>query len=150
MVEALYEKYYTPLLRFCLSMTRERTQAEDIVQAAFLRALGNLDTLEALSEPQRRAWLYKTAKNIFIDQARRAACAPLPEQAPSQSDDLTGPVVAALCSRLPEEERALFVLRYFGGYNSAELGDMFDLPPATVRTKLASAKRKIRAMYYEE
>jgi RNA polymerase sigma-70 factor (ECF subfamily) len=150
MVEALYEKYYTPLLRFCVSLTHERAAAEDIVQAAFLRVMGDPDTLGALSEPQRRAWLYKTAKNIFIDGVRRAAAAPLPEEEPERWDDHSRAMVAAFCGRLPEEESSLFCLRYFSGYNSVELGDLFGLSPSTVRAKLTSARRKLRAMYFDE
>ena len=41
-------------------------------------------------------------------------------------------------------ERTVFTLRYFEGYNAKELGDMFDLPSATVRSRLASAKRRLR------
>jgi len=120
------------------------------VQDTFLRAMANLELLEELSDPQRRAWLYKTAKNLFIDQARRAAGAPLTEEEAEYRDDLTGPAVAALCSRLPEEERTLFVLRYFSGYNSVELGDMFGLSPSAVRARLLSARRKLGKMYLEE
>lgn len=49
-----------------------------------------------------------------------------------------------LIARLPESEKALFNMRYFEGYNSKELGEIFDLPPATVRSRLASAKRRLR------
>ena len=83
-------------------------------------------------------------------QARRAAGAPLTEEEAEYRDDLTGPAVAALCSRLPEEERTLFVLRYFSGYNSVELGDMFGLSPSAVRARLLSARRKLGKMYLEE
>ena len=52
--------------------------------------------------------------------------------------------VAQLVGRLPEDERAIFSLRYFEGYNSKELGEIFSLPPATIRSRLASAKRRLR------
>ncbi len=46
-----------------------------------------------------------------------------------------------LLEKLPKEERVLFVLRYFEGYNSTELGEMFSLPPGTVRARLSSARK---------
>ena len=38
----------------------------------------------------------------------------------------------------------MFTMRYFEGYNARELGEIFDLPAATVRSRLASAKRRLR------
>lgn len=150
MLEELYEKFYTPLERFCLSLTRERAAAEDIAQDTFIRAMANLDTLAELSEPQQKAWLFKTAKNLFIDSARRAAKAREDEGEPMYSDDHTRIMVSALMSRLPESERGVFALRHFAGYNASEIGDMLDLPPSTVRARLASARRKLKAMYFDE
>ena len=52
--------------------------------------------------------------------------------------------VLQLVGRLPETERAIFSMRYFEGYNSRELGEIFNLSPATIRSRLASAKRRLR------
>ena len=46
--------------------------------------------------------------------------------------------------RLPEGERALFLLRYFQGYDAAELGRIFGLPPSTVRSRLSAARRRLK------
>ena len=62
----------------------------------------------------------------------------------SFEEDLSQAAVAQLVGRLPEGERAIFSLRYFEGYNSKELGEVFSLPPATIRSRLASAKRRLR------
>ena len=43
----------------------------------------------------------------------------------------------------------LFWLRHMEGYNSSELGKLFDLPSSTVRARLASAK-KLRKIYLEQ
>ncbi len=73
MIELLYKAQYQRLLRFCTSLTKSPAQAEDIVQEAFLRALAHADTLCEMSEAKCLAWLYRTAKNLFIDQVRCAA-----------------------------------------------------------------------------
>jgi RNA polymerase sigma-70 factor (ECF subfamily) len=59
-------------------------------------------------------------------------------------EDLSQAAVAQLIARLPESEKPIFVMRYFEGYNARELGEIFNLPPATVRSRLASAKRRLR------
>ena len=67
----------------------------------------------------------------------------------SCEEDFGQVAVGQLVDRLPESERALFALRYFEGYNATELGDLFDLPPSTVRARLASARKKMMDWYVE-
>lgn len=149
MIEILYENYYNQLIWFCLSLSgNNRALAEDIVQDTFMRGLVNAHILNEMAEEQCRAWLYKTAKNIFIDKIRRVKNEPIPETDLVQEDDLSEIIVMQLLNRLPDEERHLFLLRYMQGYNSTELGRMFDLPPSTVRARLASARKKIIKLYY--
>ena len=62
----------------------------------------------------------------------------------SFEEDLTQAAVLQLVGRLPDTERTLFSMRYFEGYNARELGELFELPAATVRSRLASAKRRLR------
>ncbi|MGI6577852.1 MAG: RNA polymerase sigma factor [Eubacteriales bacterium] len=144
MIEVLYSKYYDELLKYCTSLSHNFAIAEDVVQESFLRALSNSDVLNELNESQCRAWLYRTAKNIFIDQVRRLAKQPQPQDDPFREDDYSELAVEMICCHLPEAERSLFLLRYIEGYNSTELGEMFDLPPSTVRAKLASARSRLR------
>ncbi|HHY64566.1 MAG TPA: sigma-70 family RNA polymerase sigma factor [Clostridiaceae bacterium] len=146
MIELLYSKYYSQLIYFCHSVTRNPALAEDVVQEAFLRALANSHILNDLPEYKCRAWLYQTAKNIIIDNARKMAKYSEPEEEGFSEDDYSNITVQLLCSQLPENERTLFQMRYFEGYNATELGEMFDLPPATVRSRLASARAKLRKM----
>lgn len=147
-VQELYAGYRRELAAYAVSMTRNRDMAEDLVQETFLRALTHFDDLRALDAGQCRAWLYKTARNLYIDQVRkRAREAPESREAlerRSFEEDFSRSAVAQLVGRLPESERAIFILRYFEGYNARELGEIFSLPPATVRSRLASAKGRLR------
>ena len=146
MIELLYSRCYEPLLRYCLSLTHNRALSEDVVQDAFLRALANAPLLNELPEAKCRAWLYKTARNLIIDRARRVAREPRADIPETFEADFGAVHVAQMVSRLPENERALFTLRYFHGYNATELGEMFDLPPATVRARLLSSRTKLKQM----
>ena len=149
--QELYEKFYTRVLRFAASLTHERAEAEDLTQETFLRALGEQDTLSPLSDAQRLSWLLRTAKNKFIDLKRREKLArPEGEDEGEYSDDLSRYAVAALVQRLPESERAIFCLRYFSGYDSGEIGEMFGLSPSTVRSRLMSARAGLRKLYFED
>jgi RNA polymerase sigma-70 factor (ECF subfamily) len=147
-LEELYGKFYKEIITYCTAMTKNRASAEDLVQETYLRAFTHWEDLDGLSRGQRRAWLYKTARNLFIDQARKQSReTPMEDEyfpLAAFEEDLSQAAVAQLIARLPEGERTVFTLRYFEGYNAKELGDMFDLPSATVRSRLASAKRRLR------
>lgn len=124
-----------------------RSSAEDLVQETYLRALTHWNDVEDLSRSQCRAWLYKTARNLYIDQMRKLSREVSEEEelkALPFEEDLSQSAVRQLVARLPNTERLLFSMRYFEGYNSQELGKLFDLPAATVRSRLASAKRRLR------
>lgn len=147
-VYELYTLFRRDLTARALTMTRNRDRAEDLVQETFLRAMTHFEDLRPLSREQCQAWLYRTARNLYIDQTRRSSrevqqSAELLEQS-HYEEDLTRSAVAQLVGRLPESERVIFILRHFEGYNARELGEMFSLPPATVRSRLASARRRLR------
>jgi len=152
-VQDLYTKFYKELLTYCTAMTKSRSSAEDLVQETYLKAFTHWDDVEDLSTGQCRAWLYKTARNLYIDQVRKQAReTPTEEETlalASFEEDLSKAAVAQLIARLPAAEKSLFTLRYFEGYTSRELGELYGLPAATVRSRLASAKRRLRGWITE-
>ena len=146
-VQELYTKYHKELLTFCTGMTKNKTSAEDLVQETYLRAFTHWEDVEDLSAGQCRSWLYKTARHLYIDQLRKLSRETPEEEILSQApfeEDLTQAAVLQLVGRLPGTERTLFSMRYFEGYNARELGELFELSAATVRSRLASAKRRLR------
>jgi len=113
-----------------------------------MRGLENAHILNDLTESQCRSWLYRTAKNIFIDKVRRMANEPMIEEPLFKEDDLSKILVSQLCACLPEKERALFWMRYIEGYTSTELGEIFNLQPSTIRSRLSSARKKMSKIYF--
>ena len=129
--------------------------AQDMVQEVFLRAWQNIGTLQDLGPSQRRAWLYRTARNLFVDAMRRTAreAAALPELEPepeTPDPDFAEAEARRLLELLTPAEQELFRKRYLEGYTAAELGKMYGLPPATVRTRLAKARRYLSQLLMEE
>ena len=55
MIDELYLTYRPELLKYCCMICGNVSDAEDLLQETFLRALNNLDTLEELNEKQRRS-----------------------------------------------------------------------------------------------
>lgn len=151
MVEELYGQYYKELVGWCKSMTQNESMAEDLVQEAFLRALHHADELCGMQMKQGRAWLYRTVRNLYVDRLRHGRYETVAEQFPEekQSTDYDEFENEEFLSILPEEERILFVMRYMQGYNSSELGTLFGMPSATVRMRLASARKRLRREWEE-
>lgn len=149
-IDELYSDLWTELCAYCGQMTGGcRAAAEDIVQESFLRALQNAALFEEMDRSHCRAWLYKAARNIFIDRARRAAAESAKLSVLDTEEAFDDPAFAeaeatALLLLLPEELRTLFRMRYIEGYNAAELGEMFDMNPSTLRSKLSAAKKILR------
>lgn len=149
MIDELYDSLYRELTGWCAAMTGSRTLAEDLVQEAFLRALINAGLLENLDAGKRRAWMYRTVKNLYIDRKRRESFETMVEQMPEEgAEDAEYAQVddAQLLALLTPEERILFTLRYLEGYTSAELGKIFGLPPGTVRSRLSGARSRLRQL----
>src|SRR5688500_5830899 len=66
----LLTRHQTEIFRYCLQMTRNRADADDLYQETLIkayRAFGRLD-----GAANHRAWLYKIATNTFLSGRRRA------------------------------------------------------------------------------
>lgn len=145
--EELYNAYYDELIGWCSAMTQDRLLAEDLVQEAFLRALMNAQLIQNLQPKQQKAWLYRTVKNLYVDKIRRTAFETITGTASEETgkpEEYTEIDNKQLIDTLPDEEKILFIMRYMQGYNSTELGALFNLPPGTVRSRLSSARQKLK------
>jgi RNA polymerase sigma-70 factor (ECF subfamily) len=147
MITELYTVYRAELMKYCSMICGNTGDAEDLLQETFMKALSNLDLLEELGEKERRAWLYKVARNLFYDACRRRAversyCA----QAEEETDDggLSESETAMILATLPPDLSQLFIKRYFEGYTSKELAEEYGLSPSGVRAALSRARRILR------
>lgn len=149
MIAKLYKKYYIELVRWCQGMTGNLQTAEELVQETWLRALNHADLLASLDEKQRRSWLYRTTKNLYVDQVRHRSkemivCKPPAGMRWPQEMEETE--WSYLLDSLPDREGQVFAMRYLLGYNSRQIGELLSMPPGTVRFKLSSARKHLRKM----
>lgn len=71
MFEVLVERYQEPLLRAALRVVRNREEAEDIVQEAFVKIYRNAAKFQKLDGIEFKSWAYKVAINTAITHYRR-------------------------------------------------------------------------------
>ena len=149
MIQELYQRHFEELRRYCMQLCRSSDMAFDLVQETFMRALEREEAMASFSPEQQRAWLYRAARNLFLDGARRSALLQkkqgmLLDEEEREEDGFSRAEMELVLLRLPPEIRTLFRLRYLEGYSAAELGEMFNLPAATVRTKLLRARQLLK------
>lgn len=150
----LYEEYERELRRYARRLTRDPHRIDDLVQETFIRTLGHLELLDLLEPYQRRAWLYRTLKNLFLDEeSARQRQETLLEQVAlgnpfAGSLSLEGPGVDPF-GLAPTKYRDLLRKRYVLGMTSQEIADELGIPAATVRARLHLALKNLRLQAYK-
>ena len=142
MITKLYTVYRSELLGYCCMICGNRSDAEDLLQETFLRALSHLDVLEDLNETQQRAWLYKVARNAFYDLCRKRALEqslPLPAEE-GYDGGFSEAEAKLLLAVLPPDLSQVFIKRYFQGYSSGELAEEYGLTASGMRGMLRRAR----------
>src|SRR6266508_128943 len=134
---AIYDRYADRLHDFCWSLLRDRDEAADATQDAFLVAA---ERLGQLRDPKRlRPWLYAVARSQALRRARarqrvvpeeemidRPDTAAGPERATEQAD--LRELVWNAAAGLSERDRALLDLHLRQGLEGAELGEAMGIP----------------------
>lgn len=152
----LYEEFEQKLHRYATRLARDSSQADDLCQDAFLRALGHLELLGQLNRHQRQAWLFRMLKNLFIDaqNARQrqeiliekfTQQVQLSQQIRLDSHPLVEVLSQDLLNQIPDRYYELLHKRYVLGMNSREIAKEMGIPAATVRSRLRLAIKKLRA-----
>ena len=146
MITELYTVYRPELLRYCCMMCGNVSDAEDLLQESFMKALSNLNLLEELGERERRAWLYKVARNLFYDACRRRTVEKNSLMWAEEEPDggFSEVETAMILAALPPELSRLFVRRYFEGHTSKELAEEYGLSPSGIRAALSRARKLLR------
>jgi RNA polymerase sigma-70 factor (ECF subfamily) len=149
----LYKQLNTELLRWCSIMTQDEDMAKEMVQEGFLRAIDHYDEIEGLSFPQKRAWLYRTIKNVFIDTVRKRKNECLQgemtdaEELPVKQsfyDKYSEKEILEVLKTMDVLEAKILILRHVEGFSSKQIGEMLGLPAGTVRSKLHEAREHLR------
>ena len=149
-VDDIYDEFESRLHRFAMSLSHDADTVNDLVQETFIRALPHIRMLDGLSPQKRRSWLFRVLKNLFVDEWRtRRRQAALVEQLASDAGESTDPIALALglevLGDVPARDRELLEQRYVLGLNSREIADALGVPPATVRSRLHVAIKRLRA-----
>jgi len=141
-----------PRLRIqALALTRNRPDADDLVQAAVTRALA----AKALFTPGTNlgAWLYRILRNQFLSDRRRARETVELDDAPaaslavsaSQEGHLAVQELRRHLARLPPDQRTALVMVSVEGLSYEEVAKAMGCPVGTAKCRVFRARRQLEA-----
>jgi RNA polymerase sigma-70 factor, ECF subfamily len=155
-----FGEYLDGLYGYAMVLSRNSTEAEDLVQETCLRALRAMGRLRA--DGSVKGWLFTILRNIWLNQLRQRRTAPAlleldadgngaNEPADAALDPLSGYVsrverqqVRAAIQQLPLEFREIILLREYEELSYQEIAALLDCPAGTVMSRLARARSKLR------
>lgn len=161
--EELADKYQSQLIGFFFRNTRDIQFSEDLTQETLLRIYNQ--AWDYLPVGKFRAWMYRMARNLLIDNVRRQSHDALIRavKAKSTEDDglarLAGEVmppemradqrevaqiVDELLERLPDEQRLTFVLHHYSGLTLSEVSQVMECALPTSKSRLRLAREKLQ------
>ena len=145
--EYLAETYADAILRLSYTYLKSTHDAQDVCQTVFVKLL--TEPREFESPEHERAYILRMAANACKDLLKSPwrkrtcgleACAQIP--APEATD---GSLLEAV-EQLAPHYRAVIYLYYYEGYQAAEIGKIPGIPTATVHTRLARGRAKLKEL----
>ena len=144
----LVERYQARALAHAIAINRNRDDARDVVQEAFLNAHRALRTFDR--ERAFYPWFYAILRNCCYRQlASRRTDATDGEmrvdllESPGVSVEERLAIEEALAALAPAD-REIVMLRHFDGLSYAELAAALDIPAGTVMSRLFNARKRLR------
>jgi len=162
-LDELLRRHYDRIYAICRRIAGNDADAADAAQEALLaivRGLPKFDNRAAFS-----TWSYRVATNACLDELRRRKRRPTPSMvdehpgwAERNADD-TAPAfdehlalqdeLKAALDQLPEEFRTPVVLRDCVGLDYAEIAETLEIPPGTVRSRIARGRSKLAEILHD-
>ena len=161
---APFESFVRTHARTMMAFFQQRgappSRLEDLAQEVFLR----LHQGAARYRPEERfsSYCFRVARNVWIDECRRAGVRPELARGGDEEEAALEPVappvdplaglvegeeseaVTRLLATLPEAHRAVFELAVLGELSYGEIGRLLDIPVGTVKSRMFYAVRRLR------
>jgi RNA polymerase sigma-70 factor (ECF subfamily) len=139
----IFDAFHLPIYRFVASRVGSPSDAEDLTQLVFVKALEALPRYEPRGIPFG-GWLFRLARNTIIDHVRtrrdhddleaaydRASNERSPETLAILRTDLDA--MGRALGHLTPDQRAVIELRFFAGLSSRETAELLDRQEGTIR-----------------
>jgi RNA polymerase sigma-70 factor (ECF subfamily) len=156
----LYEGHFDRIYRYLVLKVGDRTEAEDLTQQVFLKALESIASYSWRGVPFS-AWLFRIAHNQVVDYFRKMSkqkSVPLDEARTVGTSDtallaeqnLKLEQVAVACKSLTDAQQEVMSLRFAGGLSIAEVAKVMGKSEGAVKALQHSAVAALRRIFAEE
>ena len=164
--EVIMRRYNQRLYRVARAILRDDTEAEDVMQQAYVNAYRHLD--QFAGRALFSTWLTRIAVHEALARARRRGRFKEPEIVnDSNRDTMSGlkspgldperqafvgelrTLLESAIEALPDRYRAVFVMRDVEGMSTAESAQCLDITEDTAKTRLHRARKLLRDTLYE-
>ncbi|QYK53923.1 MAG: sigma-70 family RNA polymerase sigma factor [Fimbriimonadaceae bacterium] len=147
-MNCLVAKHRDRLIRVAANLLRDRHEAEDVAQEAFLKSFREIKKLR--DDRAYSGYIYRICVRLCMDRLRsRKPTSEIVEQ----GDGTTGRevetkiLVEELLQYLTEEQRETLVLREMDQLSYDEVAEQLNIPVGTVRSRLHAARERFRAVW---
>ncbi len=151
--EQLYDGYHRLVFGIALRILSDAAAAEDVTQSVFLKLWGQPDIFQS---GNFGAWIARVSRNRSLDMLRTKAARPegeMPDALPVDDAledtvfaNVNGDLVRSALSKLPEEQRGLIEMGFFGGITHEEMARQTRTPLGTVKTRIRAGLRRLRGV----
>lgn len=136
-VQQWYEQYKTGIFRFVLSILKNASLAEDVLQETFLKLLSGKYTVH---EGKEQAWLYKVARNLSYDILRNQSR----EVVLTDQQNRESYAYIELIAGLDLTEKEIVTLKIVGGLTHKEIAKVMGLTVHASKKRYERAIQKLR------
>lgn len=149
--EDMFRLHGRAVFAVCLANTHNYHDAEDVMQAVFLKAMAKLSSLR--ESARVRAWLLQVARRECIDfHRRRKPMEPLLNEpsTPACGGNAASQRLHEAIQKLPRNYREAIVLYYMDGRNSSGVASSLGIKKAALRQRLVRARAMLHELLVEE
>lgn len=154
--DELVDLFWPRVFAFAYRLCMNATDAEDVAQETFLRALSKIQTYKP--EERFKSWLFRIAANLYVDQKKAsrtrdvsssdlsqfapAAAGPEPQEAYDQKELLVA--LQGVMQTLSKEQQVVIVLRAVEHLDYPEIATILETKESTARWHMYEARRILR------
>lgn len=126
-LEALYREYHAKLFAYCLTLTRNADDAEELAAEAFFRAVSNYHKFRG--DCDVGTYLCSIAKNYYLSEQKKKK-RPVPYEPTAfdfsdMEDREDAQRILVAMNRLEEPYRGVFIYRVIGQMKNEEIGKLY-------------------------
>ena len=155
--ESLYKRYYQAMMTLCTRYTKDRNDALEVLNDAFLKVFKRLEQYDA-TKASLYTWMKKIVINTAIDFLRKVQAYHnmevmlVGEEDPGIENEalqkMNGEELLKMIRQLPAVTRLVFNMYVVDGFSHREIGSLLGISEGTSRWHVSEARRRLKIIIH--